>query len=211
MGMFDEILVPKSYLKGLLEKKYEKCLKSSHVFQTKDFDNMLDMFKVYKQSLYLREDLRWGDALEDKPRSKPKWKKTNLTTTVNFYDAFDFEDADLWMEFEFSFVDGKLDKKKLVKCEVSRTKEEKEELNKMFEIEHKFYDDFRNRISTKIYSWIARKLHILFSWFDRKSVVPQEIRDKAQKASGRAKKHPDLCAARKKSGKPQRLSFWKHL
>ena len=47
MGMFDDIIVPKSYLRGLLDKKQEKLLKGKHSFQTKSLDNALFQYKVF--------------------------------------------------------------------------------------------------------------------------------------------------------------------
>ena len=41
MGMFDEILVPKSYLRGLLKKEDEKLFNKEHLFQTKDLEKIV--------------------------------------------------------------------------------------------------------------------------------------------------------------------------
>jgi hypothetical protein len=69
MGMFDDIIVPKSYLRGLLSKKEEKILKVSKryggsvtgcEFQTKDLENTLSMYKVYKQKLYTNDKALWN-------------------------------------------------------------------------------------------------------------------------------------------------------
>ena len=48
MGMFDDIIVPKSYLKGLLTKEQEKLIKDNN-YQTKCLENSLAQYKVYKQ------------------------------------------------------------------------------------------------------------------------------------------------------------------
>ena len=69
MGMFDDIIVPKSYLRGLLSKKEEKILKASKryggsvtgcKFQTKDLENLLSTYKVYKQKLYMNDKTLWN-------------------------------------------------------------------------------------------------------------------------------------------------------
>ena len=39
MGMFDEIIVPKSYLRGILDKKDENLFDTHHKFQTKDLSS----------------------------------------------------------------------------------------------------------------------------------------------------------------------------
>ena len=54
MGMFDEIKVPKSYLKGLLTKDQEKLL-SGNNYQTKSFENFLGQYKIYRQRLYFKD------------------------------------------------------------------------------------------------------------------------------------------------------------
>ena len=50
--MFDEIIVPKSYLKNLLPKGDEKLLNTKHLFQTKSLDNVMDLYKIHRQQLY---------------------------------------------------------------------------------------------------------------------------------------------------------------
>ena len=81
--MFDDIMVPKSYLKGLLDKGYEKYLSTNHTFQTKDFESMMDVYKVYRQHLYLKEYPRLGDSFvydKRKKKTKAKMEKTNRNT-----------------------------------------------------------------------------------------------------------------------------------
>ena len=46
MGMFDEIIVPKSYLRGILDKKDESLFDTNHKFQTKDLENTLRCFSI---------------------------------------------------------------------------------------------------------------------------------------------------------------------
>ena len=55
MGMFDDIMVPKSYLKDLLTKEQEKLIHGNHYYQTKSLDNALRRYKVYKQKLFLND------------------------------------------------------------------------------------------------------------------------------------------------------------
>ena len=55
MGMFDEIMVPKGYLRSLLNKEDEKLLDKNHLFQTKDLDNLMDLYKIYRQYLYKKK------------------------------------------------------------------------------------------------------------------------------------------------------------
>jgi len=48
MGMFDDIIVPRSYLKGILDKKDESLFDTYHKFQTKDLENGLAVYKVHR-------------------------------------------------------------------------------------------------------------------------------------------------------------------
>ena len=81
MGMFDDIIVPKSYLRGLLDKKQEKLLKGNHAFQTKSLDNTLSRYKVYAQRLYkLERSVDMGGGIET-------WRKLDNTVIIVFYDT----------------------------------------------------------------------------------------------------------------------------
>ena len=95
--MFDEIIVPKSYLRNLLTKENEKLLHKDHVFQTKDFDNFLDVYKIYRQRLYkldrsevgLEEGTqhtkltdKWDKVYGDKRLSFTIKSKTTKTTSI---------------------------------------------------------------------------------------------------------------------------------
>ena len=46
--MFDDITVPKSYLKGLLTKEQEKLIKDNN-YQTKSLENFLGQYKREKR------------------------------------------------------------------------------------------------------------------------------------------------------------------
>jgi len=51
MGMFDDITVPKSYLRGVLTKDQEKLIVDND-YQTKSLENFLAQYKVHRQKLY---------------------------------------------------------------------------------------------------------------------------------------------------------------
>ena len=59
MGMFDDITVPKSYLKGLLTKDQEGLVVDND-YQTKSLENFLAQYKVYRRKLYIKEGLIKG-------------------------------------------------------------------------------------------------------------------------------------------------------
>ena len=48
-------MVPKGYLRSLLNKEDEKLLDKNHLFQTKDLDNLMDLYKIYRQYLYKKK------------------------------------------------------------------------------------------------------------------------------------------------------------
>ena len=142
MGMFDEILVPKSYLKGLLKKEDEKLFKKNHLFQTKDLENVMDLYKVHRQRLYKLENSRLLNKSEN--GSNEKWKLIKQDLDINFYDFICPEEGDRYSaEFEFSFIRGKLDKKKLIHVKIEQTKDEAEAVDKMWEIEQKILNGYR--------------------------------------------------------------------
>ena len=69
--MFDNITVPKTYLKSLLTKDQEKLIDRND-FQTKSLDNLLSDYKVYRQKLFLKND-------------KDRWEKISYSGKVTFY------------------------------------------------------------------------------------------------------------------------------
>ena len=85
MGMFDEIIVPKSYLKGLLSKDQERLLKVSSryggsvrgiEFQTKCLESALFHYKIYKQTLFKNDGSLWNcEPPDTEQRNKNTSKK----------------------------------------------------------------------------------------------------------------------------------------
>ena len=110
--MFDDIIVPKSYLKGLLTKEQEKLIKDNN-YQTKSLENFLGQYKVYRQKLFIKKD--------------KEWVKDTHTGKINFYTSFcDKDENTWWSEYEFTFRNGIIDKKELIKFEIQETAEESE-------------------------------------------------------------------------------------
>lgn len=150
--MFDYI---KYQAKLPLSKKAEKLF--SHInlaeepFQTKDFDNTMSRYIVNKNgNLYL--EIVEGDYTPNpKPRGQKGWwppyqfnetkrynKKYNFTGDVNFYHhVSDKNENEYWLEFDVTFVKGKVESIKQNNFELFRTKEEKDqndrEIKEMFE------------------------------------------------------------------------------
>ena len=191
MGMFDQILVPKSYLKGLLKKEDEKLFKKNHLFQTKDLENVMDLYKVHRQRLYKLENSRLLNKSEN--GSNEKWKLIKQDLDINFYDFICPEEGDRYSaEFEFSFIRGKLDKKKLIHVKIEQTKDEAEAVDKMWEIEQKILNGYRKTsIKYKFFSSLEKYFRKAQNWARNKHKVPLEIRREAYEKSGRLAKDPD--------------------
>lgn len=159
MGVFDDIIVPKSYLKGLLTKDQEKLIKDNN-YQTKSLENFLSQYKIYRQKLYVRQ----GAIFE--------WK--DYSGEINFYTSLlDKDDNTWWAEFNFYFVNGTLDKKQLVKFEIQDTNKKHDQLRfglirevkkraakrKAFKktFKYKFYEKIRVFLSP-ILEWVEKQV-----------------------------------------------------
>jgi len=182
MGMFDEIIIPKSYLRGILDKKDEKLFDTYHKFQTKDFEPMhggsLDMYKLYRGCL-------------SRHLGKDKWKKTTITRDIKFYTTFTTKDGDdCWFEFEFTFVNGKLDSKKIVD-KIVTNKESQEAIKVMWDIEQEIFDEYRQNLSYRFWSKVERVCQRLSNMARNKHSIPYNLRKQAYKASGRLVDDPD--------------------
>lgn len=195
MGMFDEIKVPKSYLKGLLDKKDERLLEKDHVFQTKDLDNVMDLYKVYRQRLY-KLDRHFSPSLT---RSKlaDKWIVVNDSVDINFYDNVEDENGDEYsIEFEFVFKSGRLDQKRLISLRISATKKERNRIEKMWDTEQVVFNFYReNSIKYRIFSFLEKALQKSTNWARRRHQLPLSLRKEAYEKSGRLKKDPKALDA----------------
>ena len=184
--MFDEIIVPKSYLRNLLRKKDEKLLKTKHVFQTKDLGNVLGLYKIHRQQLYKKErSVDMGGGLDE-------WTKVTNAASVRFWDTIVDENGDdHWIEFEFTFKKGKIDSKKLIDLSPGTTRKEKEKIDKMWDIEQEIFDEYRNHsIKYRFFSQIENCFQKMTNWARKKHSLPLETRKEAYKKSGRLKKDP---------------------
>ena len=177
--MFDDIIVPKSYLKGLLTKEQEKLVKDNN-YQTKSLENFLGQYKVYKQKLFVKEN--------------KEWIKDTRSGKINFYTSFSDKDENTWWrEFEFTFVNGIVDKKELIKFEMEETAEEAEQREKDWEVANHKRKIFQRTFRYKFFFKLSGFLRKLLSWSEQKTYVnyismPAEKREKEK----------------------EKLSFWKH-
>lgn len=191
--MFDDIIVPKAYLRNLLRKEHEKLLDTKHLFQTKDLDNVLDVYKIHKQQLYRldRSEFLLEEGVQHTKLTE-KWIKVNNDSEIDFYsNAQDAEDNEYWFEFRFTFKNGKIDKKELVTCELRTSKKERDSLDAMWDKEQEIFDRYRNsNLSYKLFAWLERRFQKITNWARKKHHLPLEIRKEAYKKSGRLKRDP---------------------
>ena len=187
MGMFDDITVPKSYLKSLLTKDQERLVVDND-YQTKSLENFLAQYKVHRQKLYIKKDgFKKGG----------KWViLKNYTGKVNFYTSFhDKGENTWWSEFNFSFVNGVLDKKELVKFEMQETAEEAKERAKAWAKRHSEIDAFQKTLKYKFFEKLRAALSRILEWVQKKTILPSpnSIKIDRQRVANKRKK----------------LSFWK--
>jgi hypothetical protein len=189
MGMFDEIIVPKSYLKGLLKKKDEKLLNANHTFQTKDLDNVMDLYKIYRQRLHKLD--------RNNKTKKYKWAIVNDNVDINFYDYVKDKKGDAYsIEFEFIFKNGRLDKKSLVSLKLETTKKQRDSIDKMWDTEQEIFNFYReNSIKYRMFSFLEKILQKTTNWARRRHQLPLSLRKEAYEKSGRLKKDPKALDA----------------
>jgi hypothetical protein len=155
MGMFDDIHVPKSYLRSLLTKKQEKVIEGNS-YQTKCLDNTLFQYKVYKQKLFLKSGLLKG---------KTKWVRHEHTGDIIFYNSFEDKDGNsYWVEFKFFFINGVLDTKELVKFTLESTLKERQEAKKKFKERLEKIKVFESSFKFKIFKGLENLFLELCSW-----------------------------------------------
>ncbi|HBZ39474.1 MAG TPA: hypothetical protein DEO59_13715 [Balneola sp.] len=185
MGMFDNIIVPKSYLRGLLDKKQEKLLKGNHTFQTKSLDNTLSRYKIYAQRLYkLERSADMGGGIET-------WRKLDNTVVVVFYDTIkDKKENEWWFEFGFTFNKGKLDKKELISCKLETTKAKKDSIDKMWNTEQEIFNEYRKCFKYRFFAGVERTFLKLTNWARKQHTLPLELRRMAYEKSGRLNLDP---------------------
>ena len=155
--MFDEIVIPKSYLKGLLTKGQEKLLTTAKdyggnatgvVFQTKSLDNQLGIYKLYRQKLYKNE------RFEDN-----KWSFVEYTGEIYCWDGVKDKKGDYyWIEFRFVFLKGKIDSKSLEDFKVNKTAKQIEDENRKWEISKAKQDDYEKTLKYRFYFSVFKVL-----------------------------------------------------
>jgi hypothetical protein len=193
MGMFDEIIVPRSYLRNLLNKEDENLFKKDHVFQTKDLDNVMDLYKVHRRQLYKlnRSEIALNEGVQHTSLAD-QWDKVRDNIDINFYDLLKDRKGDEYsVEFEFTFKNGKVDKKELISLNLEKTKAERELIDEMWDIEQEIFNDFRSTsLKYRFFSWLEGRFNKMTNWARRKHQLPIELRRIAYKKSGRLKKDP---------------------
>ena len=122
-----------------------------------------------------------------------EWEKVKKNTTIRFHDRITNKDQDeYWIECEFSFKNGKVDKKELVSFRLESTKEESEETQKMWDTEQEILNTYRERsLKYRFFSRMESRFQKMTNWARNKHRIPLEIRKEAYEKSGRLKKDPE--------------------
>lgn len=211
MGMFDEIIVPKSYLKGLLTKDQEKLLKVSSryggsvrgiEFQTKCLESALFHYKIYKQTLFKNDGSLWNceppnteqrneNTSKKYPYEKGRWNKVAYNGTVNFYTSiYDKNKNSWWVEFEFTFAGGVIDKKELIKFEIQETAEEAKEREEIWKKRHAEMDAFQKTLKYKFFEKLRAVLSWLLNWVQKRTAMPnpESVKIDRQRVAKKRKK-----------------------
>lgn len=186
MGMFDEIIIPKSYLKSLLKKEDEKLFTTSHRFQTKDMYCVMDVYKVYRQRLYKLEKNSFSGKRE-------KWTSVNDNVDISFYDTVKSAKGDeWWAEFEFTFKKGRVDTKSKIRLNLETTERVISEIDKMWDTEQGILDKYRScSVKYKLFAFLEKCFRKATNWARKKHGIPLCVRREAYEKSGRLKKDPD--------------------
>lgn len=182
MGMFDHIIVPKSYLKGLLTKDQEKLLRATSrfggsvkgiLFQTKCLENSLGTYKIYRQKLFVNDKALWNceppdteQRTEDTPKKYPyekgRWSNVPHTGEVIFYDSIKSNNkGSYWIEFRFIFINGVLDSKSLEDFRCSQTSEEAEADNEKWKAARAKQTEYEKTTVYKFYFFLFKVFHKL--------------------------------------------------
>ena len=152
MGLFDEIQwerkLPLDKVLSKLKIDWKK-----EMFQTKDFDNFMEHYKVDRRGQLHKnhKEYKWVETPDHKlfgghlETVSEQWKKSDFTGTVNFYttvcDVPDEKHYSLWEEvpqevidrsvandysvdFIAKFVDGKLGECKILKIDIEPIKQQ---------------------------------------------------------------------------------------
>ena len=179
--MFDDIKVPAAYLRGILDKKTEKLFDDDTSFQTKSLENAMYTYKVHRRQLYKASAL-----------SEDSWEKDTYTGAVDFYTSVkDEKETEHWFDFKFLFKNGKLDSKEFVGSHIIRTKEEREETERMWDMEQEIFDEYRKRLSYKFWLKAQSLFQKLTNIARNKHQIPYKLREQAYKVSGRLEKDPE--------------------
>ena len=135
-------------------------------FQTKDLDNALDCYEIREDgTLWLRECEReytegnpdgktWSEKFGIIKEAKVWWTHVKTTRTIRMYDYNNYNDGpyDYWVEFEIVFIDGVIDKIKLIKFDAMDNTERKENDRRFIE-ELKKNKEFE---STNLYKLVIK-------------------------------------------------------
>ena len=171
MGMFDNINIPVAYLKGLIDKEYEKLLSNSTEYKTKSLKNTLQKYKVHRKQLYIKTSIK-----------KQDWEKVEFTGDVDFHTIVqDPAKTDHTFDFKFGFIKGKLDTKELTLQAMGLTVEDKKELDRIRKVELAVFDTFRSTYKWRFLNKLENVFRKCTEFCTARTSISKELRDRAYK------------------------------
>jgi len=111
--------------------------------------------------------------------------------TVNFYTSIYDKDQNVWwIEFEFTFVGGVIDKKELIKFEMQETAEEAKERAEAWTKRHAEMDAFQRTFKYKFFEKLRTVLSRLLNWVQKRTAMPnpESVKIDRQRVAKKRKK-----------------------
>ena len=185
MGMFDDIVC--KYSLPLPEDPKGYC---NNRYQTKDFDNAMDLYEIREDgTLWLRcAEYEYTDGnpnaksliekLPTRKETKVWWQQIfPITDTIRLYayDSDTNDTYDYWIEYDVTFVDGKVTGAKLLEFTATDNSERKEQHRKDVEywtnrqkFEYTLFYRLIGKPYNKIISFVCRSIHKSATWITYK-------------------------------------------
>lgn len=172
MGMFDDI----ECKYPLPQPEDPKGFNGGIYFQTKDFECLLDIYEIREDgTLWLRKVEYEFEPNNDSTKfsklhipykeKKSWWEPVNTTRNIKMYTYIHSEtDYDYWIEYEVTFINGKLTKVNLSNFQVHLNSERK----KLSEENNKKLKKWIEYTKTKKYKYIHRPYEMIIKFLFNK-------------------------------------------
>ena len=146
-----------------------------------------------QRGLSVGPQFRPNSSFASSKKTPREWgcSRVNESQKIVFYDTVkDKKENEWWLEFEFTFDKGKLDKKELISCKLETTKEKRDSIDKMWDTEQEIFNEYRKCFKYRFFAKLENIFLKLTNWARKKHQLPFELRKKAYEKSGRLKFDP---------------------